>query len=273
MQPNVTSLRFSHSRLRRRVLALGLTCALAAPQAHALSFFDPTAALRVALLARIATITGRILALCDDIARASTSIQERQELMFPVESLEKIGSVFQTVRSLRDDFDRISAQYTLAFDADEFRRSLVGEQPLERGTLESLWGKASGPSRDLDEYTAWSAHRRYLSVSSFLSVHDQWQDAASSLAHQARTGGPDASAGHSLRLTGVAASMGLQQATVANQLAAERLDAAQEALDLARYEALLADALGDVLLAPFARASQPTTISGVPDDVRIGGVL
>ena len=54
MQPNVTSLRFSHSRLRRRVLALGLTCALAAPQAHALSFFDPTAALRVALLARIA---------------------------------------------------------------------------------------------------------------------------------------------------------------------------------------------------------------------------
>jgi nitrogenase subunit NifH len=70
--------------------------------------------------------------------------------------------------------------------------------------------------------------------------------------------------------------MGLQQATVANKLAAERLDAAQEALDLERYDDVLADALGDVLLGGFARAAQAhttTAIPGVPDDVVLGGWL
>ncbi len=275
MQPYFSAHRF-RSRLRRRSQALAVSLALSlvsTPVAHAAGFFDPTAALRVAILARIATITGRIHAVCDAIAHATRSIQERQEVMFPLESLGKLGSVFQTVRSLREDLDDLTAQYSLRFDADEFRRSLTGDQPLTRGTLEALWGRATGPSRDLDEYATWSAHRRHLSASSVLSVNDQWQDAANKLAHEARSGA-QASAGRSIRLSAVAAAMGLQQATAANKLAAERLDAAQEALDFERYDDLLANALGDVLLAPFDRTrASRTQIPGVPDDVRIGGVL
>jgi hypothetical protein len=267
--------RFDFRRHTRRLAALSLALTLAAPQAHAIDLLDPTGPLRVALLVRIATITARIHAVCDSIARATRSIQERQELMFPREALDKIGSVFQTVRSLGDELRDLAPQYTLSVDAGQIRLALEGEAAIVRANLSSLWGAPSGPERDLDEYLAWAGHRRTLSATSYLAVHDQWQDAASSLAHQARAGGSDASALRSIRLTAVAASMGLQQAAAANQLAAERLDAAQEALDLARHDALLADALGDVLLAGFdpQRQQQQTTIPGIPDDVVLGGWL
>lgn len=264
------------ARWKRRVVAAVLvttfTSTLTAPTAHAVGFLDPTSAVRVAILARIATITTRIHALTDAIARATREIQERQEVMFPREALDTLGSVFQSVRSLRQDFDNLTAQWTLRYDADEFRRALVGETTLDRSKWETLWGKAGGPQRDLDEYAAWSGERRYLSAASFLSVNDQWQDAANNLAHEARSG-HDASAGRSIRLTAVAASMGLQQATVANKLAAEQLDAAQEELDFERHEELLADALGDVLLRGFERASQPSQLEGIPDGTLLGGVL
>lgn len=260
--------------IRRTLTTAALVTTLAVPQAHAFefTFIDPTAALRVAILARIATITTRIHSLTDAIARATASIQERQELMFPREALDKIGSVFQTVRSWREDLDLITAQWTLRYDADEFRRSLIGETTLDRAKWESLWGTPAGPQRDLDEFAAWAGHRRYTSASSFLSVHDQWQDAADGLAHTARSA-QQASAGRSMRLTAVAASMGLQQATVANKLAAEQLDAAQEELDFERHEELLADALGDVLLRGFERASRPSQLEGIPDGTLLGGVL
>jgi hypothetical protein len=261
--------RLDARRRTRRLAALGLAVALAAPRAHALDLLDPTGPLRVALLVRIAAVAARIHAVCDSIARATRSIQDRQELMFPRESLEKIGSVFQTVRSLGDDLD---PQYDLGIDANQIRMAIEGHVAIVRANLSSLWGAPSGPERDLEEYLAWAGHRRSLSATSYLAVHDQWQDAASSLARQARAGGDEASAGRSIRLTAVAASMGLQQATVANKLAAERLDAAQEALDLARHEALLADALGDVLLSGFDPRKQQT-IPGVPNDVRLGGWL
>jgi hypothetical protein len=265
------------SRAYRRALALSLVgaCALAAPQAQALDIFDPTGPLRVAILARIATITARIYAVCDSIARATRSIQERQELMFPRESLDKIGSVFQTVRSLGDELHDLDSQYDLGIDSNQIRMALEGHVAIVRANLSSIWGAPSGPSRDLEEYTAWAGHRRYTSVASYLAVQDQWQDAATSLAHQARASA-GASAGRSIRLTAVAASMGLQQATVANKLAAERLDAAQEALDLERYDDVLADALGDVFLAGFTRAAQvhaTTAIPGLPEDVVLGGWL
>lgn len=262
-------------RSNRRIAAatlVAVTLTVAAPTAHAIGFIDPTAAVRVAILLRIATIATRIHALTDAIARATREIRERQELMFPREALAPIGSVFQSVRSLRDDFDNLAAQWTLRFDADEFRRSLIGETTLDRSKWESLWGKPGGPQRDLDELAAWSGERRYLSAASFLSVHDQWQDAAGELARAARSG-DDASAGRSLRLTAVAASMGLQQATVANKLAAEQLDAAQEDLDFERHEEMLADALGDVFLRGFERAGQPPQLEGIPDGVVLGGVL
>ncbi len=261
------------SKLFRNAVAGAIALTTITTPAHALDLFDPTGPLRVAILARIATIAGRIYALCDSIAQATRSIQERQELMFPLASLDQIGSVFQTVRSLRDDLGELDNQFHLSVDAGQFRLALEGEAAILRANWEALWGKPSGPSRDLEEYAAWSGQRRYLSAASFLSVHDQWQDAATSLAHQARASA-GASAGRSLRLTAVAVSMGLQQATVANALAAERLDAAQEELDFEREQALLDDALGDVLLAPFERvARQRTQISGVPDGVRVGGVL
>jgi hypothetical protein len=256
-------------------VALTASLTLAAPQAHALDIFDPTGPLRVAILARIATITARIYAVCDSIAKATRSIQERQELMFPKESLDKIGSVFQTVRSFGDELRDLDPQYDLGVDANQIRMALEGHVAIVRANLSSLWGAPSGPSRDLEEYMAWAGHRRYNSVASYLAVQDQWQDAATSLAHQARTSA-GASAGRSLRLTAVGTSMGLQQATVANKLAAERLDAAQEALDLERYDDVLADALGDVFLGGFARAAQThatTAIPGVPDDVVLGGWL
>jgi hypothetical protein len=256
-----------YARLNRPTAAAALVAVsltLAAPTAHAIDFIDPTAALRVAILVRIATIAARIHALTDSIARATREIQERQQVMFPREALDTIGSVFQTVRSFRQDLDLITAQWTLSYDAEEFRRSLVGETTLDRSKWESLWGKPGGPQRDLDEFAAWAGERRYLSAASFLSVHDQWQDAANNLAHEARSG-HDASAGRSIRLTAVAASMGLQQATVANKLAAEQLDAAQEDLDFERHEELLADALGDVFLSGFERASRPlASIYGAP---------
>lgn len=257
---------------RARALAFVVTLALTAPTVHAVGFLDPTAALRVAILARIATIATRIHALTDSIARATREIQERQQVMFPREALDTIGSVFQTVRSWRDDFDMLSAQWTLRYDADEFRRALVGETRLNRTKWETLWGRARGPQRDLDEFAAWSGERRYLSAASFLSVHDQWQDAANNLAHDARSGA-EASAGRSIRLTAVAASMGLQQATVANKLAAEELDAAQEDLDFERHEELLADALGDVFLRGLERAVRPSQLEGIRDGVVLGGVL
>lgn len=261
------------SKSFRNTVAGAIALTTIATPAHALDLFDPTGPLRVAILARIATIAGRIYSACDSIAKATRSIQERQEVMFPLDSLDQIGSVFQTVRSLRDDLRELDDQYSLSFDAGQFRLALEGEAAILRSNWEALWGRPSGPSRDLEEYAAWSSQRRHLSASSFLAAHDQWQDAATSLAYQARASA-GASAGRSLRLTAVAVSMGLQQATVANALAAERLDAAQEELDFEREEALLADALGDVLLAPFERvARQPRQISGVPDHVRIGGVL
>lgn len=265
-----------HARSIRRtltatVVATTLTLTTV-PTVHALGFIDPTAALRVAILARIATIATRIHALTDAIARATRAIQERQEVMFPRAALDKIGSVFQRVRSLREDLEFLAAQWTLPYDADEFRKALVGETTLDRAKWESLWGQPRGPQRDLDEFAAWSGERRYLSAASFLAVHDQWQDAAGSVAHAARSG-QDASAGRSIRLMAVAASMGLQQATVANKLAAEQLDAVQEDLDFARHDEMLADALGDVFLRGFERASQPPLVAGLPDGVVLGGVL
>lgn len=80
----------------RRALAVGLLVFVLAPSAHALfGFIDPTAPIRIAILARIAVIAGQIYRVCDQIAGFTREIQKRQEEMFPREALREIGSVFQ----------------------------------------------------------------------------------------------------------------------------------------------------------------------------------
>jgi hypothetical protein len=65
----------------RRAAALGAALVVLAPSAYAL--FEPTAALRLAVLIRIAAIAREIHATAGAIATATRAIQERQEAMFP----------------------------------------------------------------------------------------------------------------------------------------------------------------------------------------------
>ena len=253
----------------RRALAVGLLIFVLAPSAHALfGFIDPTAPIRIAILARIAVIAGQIYRVCDQIAGFTREIQKRQEEMFPREALREIGSVFQTVRDIRREFEELDRQWTLTVDADRFRRSLLREVEFLRDEWEALWGRsAGGAGADLSDLRGWSSNRRYRSVASMLEVNDSWQDTASGLAKQARAG-TDASAGWSVRLTAVGTSLALQQSAALNKLAAERLDAAQEDLDAERYQDLLDHSLGTVLLRPFER--QADDRPPLPDGLRFG---
>ncbi len=236
----------------RRAAALGAALVVLAPSAYAL--FDPTAALRLAVLIRIAAIAREIHSTAGAIATATRAIQERQEAMFPSEALATIGSVFQDVRGVADDFAALRDGWTLTDDAEVWRQALIEEIDFEREQWESLWGRASGPGRDLRDLAGWSSNRRYRSAASVFAVHDQWQAAASDLASKARAGGEgEASALRSLRLTAVGAALSLQQAAAANKLAAEQLDAFQEDLDDERHGELLTQSLGNVLLRPFER--------------------
>ncbi len=252
----------------KRVLAVGLLGVVLAPSAHGLfGFIDPTAPIRIAILARIAVITGQIYRVCDQISRFTREIQKRQEEMFPKEALREIGSVFQTVRDIRREFEELDRQWTLTVDADRFRRSLLREAEFLRDEWESLWGRsAGGAGADLSDLRGWSSNRRYRSVASMLEVNDSWQDTASGLAKQARAG-TDASAGWSLRLTAVGTSLALQQSAALNKLAAEQLDAAQEDLDAERYQDLLDRSLGTALLRPFEGRSDDRP--PLPDALRL----
>lgn len=237
---------------RRRAVALGVVLSLVAPSAYAL--FDPTAALRLAALLRIASIAVQIHHTAEAIASATRSIRERQEAMFPSEALRTIGSVFQDVRSLADELEALRQDWTLSVDADRWRLALVEQADLLREEWEALWGRASGPGRDLRDLEGWASNRRYRSAASYFAVHDQRQAAAGDLASQARTGGEgEASALRSLRLTAVGTALSLQQAATANKLAAEQLDALQEDLDEERYREILGQSLGNLMLRPFRR--------------------
>jgi hypothetical protein len=239
-------------RRHRRAAALGAAISLLAPSAYAL--FDPTGALRLAVLIRIAAIAREIHATAGAIATATRAMQERQEAMFPAEALGTIGSVFQDVRGVADELAALRDGWTLTYDAEQWQKALVEEADFEREQWEALWGRASGPGRDLRDLEGWSSNRRYRSVASVFAVHDQWQDAAGDLARKARAGGEgEASALRSLRLTAVGTALSLQQAAAANKLAAEQLDALQEDLDEERHREVLAQSLGNVLLRPFER--------------------
>jgi hypothetical protein len=244
----------SFMRRCRRWVALVLLVVLAAPRAHAV--LDPTAPVRIAILLRIAAITAEIHKVADAISRATRAIQERQEELFPREALREIGSVFQQVRSLRQELDDLGHGWTLTANATRFRDTLTGEARLVRDEWEALWGRADGPGRDLHDYAGWGANRRYRSAASYLEVHDDWQTSASRLAHQARAGGlGEASALRSLRLTAVGSALALQQAVAANKLAAEQLDGLQQDLDEERYREVMAESLGAVLLRPLLSAA------------------
>jgi hypothetical protein len=234
----------------RRALAVGLLVLVVAESAQAL-IIDPTIPIRIALLVRIAAISAEIYKVCGQISQFTREIQSRQEEMFPREALQQIGSVFQTVRDVRQEFDELGRQWTLTVDADRFRRSLLRETEFLRDEWEGLWGRsAGGPGNDLSDLRGWSSNRRYRSAASMLEVNDSWQDTASGLARQARAG-TGASAGWSLRLTAVGTSLALQQSAALNKLAAEQLDAVQEDLDSERYQDLLDHSLGTALLRPF----------------------
>lgn len=239
-------------RRHRRAAVLAVVLSLAAPSAYAL--FDPTSALRLAVLIRIAAIAAQIHSTAGAIATATRAIQERQEAMFPAEALATIGSVFQDVRSVADEFAALREGWTLTDQADLWRSALVEDVDFEREQWEALWGRASGPGRDLHDLAGWSSNRRYRSAASVLAVHDQWQAAAGDLASKARAGGVgEASALRSLRLTAVGTALSLQQAAAANKLAAEQLDALQSDLDDERHREILAQSLGNVMLRPFER--------------------
>jgi hypothetical protein len=236
----------------RRTAALAAAISLLAPSAYAL--FDPTGALRLAVLIRIAAIAAQIHSTAGAIATATRAIQERQEAMFPAEALATIGSVFQDVRSVADELAALREGWTLTDQADLWRSALVEDADFEREEWEALWGRASGPGRDLHDLAGWSSNRRYRSAASVFAVHDQWQAAAGDLASKARAGGEgEASALRSLRLTAVGTALSLQQAAAANKLAAEQLDALQSDLDDERHREILARSLGNALLRPFER--------------------
>ncbi len=242
-------------RRHRRTAALVALLVLVAPPAHAL--LDPTGPIRVAILARIAAITLEIHKTADAISRATRAIQQRQEELFPREALREIGSVFQQVRSVREEWEALREGWTLRVEAAHLRDALVGEAELRREEWEALWGRASGPGQDLDDFAGWNSNRRYRSAASYLAVHDEWQSAAGRLAHQARAGGEgEASALRSVRLTAVASALSLQQAAAANKLAAEQLDGLQEELDEERYREVLAQSLGDLMLRPFTAQAE-----------------
>lgn len=232
--------------------ALALLLALAAPRAHAI--LDPTAPIRIAILARIAAITAEIHKAADAISRATRALQQRQEELFPREALREIDSVFQDVRRVRDEFEALRHGWTLSLEAQRFRDALVGEAELRREEWESLWGRAEGPGRDLHDLAGWNSNRRYRSAAAYLEVHDDWQASAGRLARQARAGGEgEASALRSVRLTAVGSALALQQAAAANKLAAEQLDGLQEELDEERHQEVLTQALGNLWLRPLSR--------------------
>ncbi len=112
-------------RHQRRWLACITLAVLVAPRAHAI--LDPTAPVRIAMLLRIAAITVEIHKVADAISRATRAIQERQEELFPREALREIGSVFQQVRSLRQELDDLAHGWTLTVNAERFRDALTGE--------------------------------------------------------------------------------------------------------------------------------------------------
>lgn len=251
----------------RRALALAALLTLSAPSAHAI--LDPTGPVRIAILLRIAAVMAEINRAADAIARATRSIKERQEELFPREALEEIGSVFQQVRDLRDDLEELRAGWELSVPADRVRQALSEEADLLREEWETLWGRASGPGHDLQDLAGWNSNRRYRSAASYLAVHDDWAATASNLAHQARAGGEgEASALRSIRLTAVASALSLQQSAASNKLAAEQLDAAQEDLDQERHEELLAQALGNLLLRPLRGADVNQAVLAFDEQVR-----
>jgi len=250
----------------RRALAVGLVVAVLAPTARA--YIDPTIPIRIALLVKIAAISAEIYRVCGRISDFTRDIKERQEQMFPREALQQLGSVFQAVRDVRREFDDLDRQWKLSVDADRFRRSLLREAEFLRDEWEGLWGRsAPGPGSDLSDLRAWSSNRRYRSAASMLEVNDSWQDTASGLARQARSG-TNASAGLSLRLTAVGTSLALQQSAALNKVAAEQLDAVQEDLDVERYQDVLDQSLGTALLRPFGRRGD---VAALPDGLAVAG--
>jgi hypothetical protein len=224
----------------RRVVALGTFLAVLSAGSFAFGFLDPTAPVRIVLLAEIADALKQAYQTLREVNDTVWRVRDRLDTMFPWGALHEIESDFREIRTIQQQLTDLSCSWRFSPRMQILKDGLLGVGPLCRREYQAVFGApVLSPDQDLAEFQQWQGVVRLNQVRDTLAASEGWTEAANWLGREARRGydgnaSNPTSVGYSMRLMGESQALGLQIEARLNALEAMRLAGLQEEFDTGR---------------------------------------